>query len=292
LNKALTLTEHLDVPAIILMMKILEQHFGDFDHEVTTHSNWNFDEEYDSEISVDMSQSGPSNQMENLECTSTYGESELASIFDNMLMNSHDSNKENHALTPEYQELMLITKGYVSSDLPAYEITLVSGCTYNLCTRHADGSFHLEQTIRACSSNELIDVIYRQHQDFVHRQGEAMEQGEVLEPTTPEQEIMKTLYGSHAPMPEPNLTVWDPMMNEEEMVSLDWGLDEERYAFLTQHLCNANNQTVLDLLQRSIRGANCDKILSVVSPLYSMNIGALDVLKCEHDRYVTQCAKC
>ena len=85
------LAECLDIPATIQMTKMLEQHFGNFNHEVTTCSNWNFDEEYDSEIDVDMSQLGPSNQMEDFECTSTYGESELASILDNMSTDSHDS---------------------------------------------------------------------------------------------------------------------------------------------------------------------------------------------------------
>jgi hypothetical protein len=125
------------------MMKILELCFGDFDHKVTTCSNWNFNE-YDSEINVDMLQLGPSNQMEDFEHASTYGESELASVFDDMSMDSHDSDKENCAPTPEYLELTLLTEGYVPSDLPFLEIALVSEHTYNLCKRGADGSFHLE----------------------------------------------------------------------------------------------------------------------------------------------------
>ena len=81
-----------------------------------------------------------------------------------------------------------------------------------------------------------------------------------------------------------------PEHNDEP---LDWGSDdEEKYAFLTSHTNNADNQTVLDLLLRSIKGSTCNSTKSEVNPLYCMNIGALDVLKCKHDIFFSQCAKC
>jgi len=65
LNKALTLTEHLEVKLTIQTVKTLEQRFVEFDDMVRTCPNYNLDEESDSDIDMDMSQPVTShNQMQ------------------------------------------------------------------------------------------------------------------------------------------------------------------------------------------------------------------------------------
>jgi hypothetical protein len=55
-NRALLLLEHMDAPLSIQVVKMIEQRFDDYDHTVRSRSNYNYDEEYDSEVDVDMSQ--------------------------------------------------------------------------------------------------------------------------------------------------------------------------------------------------------------------------------------------
>ena len=53
LNKALTLAECLEVKPTIQTDKTLEQHLVEFDDVVRSHCNYNYNEEYNSEMDID-----------------------------------------------------------------------------------------------------------------------------------------------------------------------------------------------------------------------------------------------
>ena len=120
LNNALSLAECLEVTPTIQTTKTLEQRFADFDCEVFSRSDWNLDEEYDSEVDVDMSQPGPSRIKPQTvsELDDNYSESALASAFDMLSVNSYDSNSENRAPTPEYCDPMGVEVECISSQWP------------------------------------------------------------------------------------------------------------------------------------------------------------------------------
>ena len=106
LNKALTLTECLEVKPTIQTVKTLEQCFVEFDGTVRTRPNYNLDEESNSDIDVDMSQPATSrgkmrteSYVDDLDSSELF---ELCSTLDSLETESNDSNKENWALTPEY----------------------------------------------------------------------------------------------------------------------------------------------------------------------------------------------
>ena len=67
----------------------------EFDDVVCSHSDYNYDEEYDSEIDIDMSQSISSHEplqtVSDLE--DIHSESKLCSTFDCLETDSNDSNK-------------------------------------------------------------------------------------------------------------------------------------------------------------------------------------------------------
>ena len=105
LNKALMLTERLEVKPTIQTVKTLEQRFAEFGNTVRTHPNYNLDEESNSDIDVDMSQPATSrgntqteSYVDDLESSELF---ELCSALDSLETESDDSNKENRALTSE-----------------------------------------------------------------------------------------------------------------------------------------------------------------------------------------------
>ena len=110
LNKALMLTECLEVKLTIQTVKTLEQCFAEFNDVVKSCSNYNYDEEFDSEMDIDMSQSISSCKL--LQTESDIGdipsESKLCPTFDSLETESNNSNKVNWVLTPEYIDLCSI----------------------------------------------------------------------------------------------------------------------------------------------------------------------------------------
>ena len=99
LNKALLLAEWLEVMSTIQTLKMLEQCFPEFDDEVRTCSNYNHDDEYNSDIDIDMSQSAtrhePRQMKTNIDNLSSGELFELCSALDCLETESNDSNKEN-----------------------------------------------------------------------------------------------------------------------------------------------------------------------------------------------------
>ena len=104
LNSAITLAERLNVIPTIETTKTLEQRFADFDNKVRGRSNWAMDEEYDSEIDVDMSRPAPesTNSLKGTELDDTCGKSSLASAFDDLTVETDDPFEGDRAPTPEY----------------------------------------------------------------------------------------------------------------------------------------------------------------------------------------------
>ena len=159
-NKALTLAECLQVKPTIQTVKTLEQRFVEFDNVVRSCSNYNYDEEYDSYIDIDMSQSTSSH--EPLQTVSDLedipSESELCSTFDSLETESNNSKKENRALTPEYIDPCSIADLEEQfKDEPAQLAAM------EMWDRLSFGG----QTIRHHSSNELIEEAYRNCQEYL-----------------------------------------------------------------------------------------------------------------------------
>src|ERR1700744_2689494 len=104
-----------------------------------------------------------------------------------------------------------------------------------------------------------------------------------------------TLEGSGITIP-----VEDTMMRDIPSCStspLDWGSDDEEYVSST--LCTASTEQHAVLAHsRNVPGecGNCNNTIAAMSEevaqMYNMNIGALDLLLCEHNKYLSQCAKC
>ena len=123
------------------------------------------------------------------------------------------------------------------------------------------------------SSNELIEDIYRTHQEYIT--------GLISPVTTP---------GSRVPTLCPFMT--SPNEGKE---ALDWGSDEEKYIFpSSQCTPYTENHQILAPLLKNIKGGSCNTMVdgSEVTQLYNMSIDALEVLKCGHDVIFSQCAKC
>jgi hypothetical protein len=127
-------------------------------------------------------------------------------------------------------------------------------------------------------SNEFIDELYRNHQQYLQNlEFSAMA-------STPASPITPTL---RCAMPGQSTN----SLLEDEL--LDWGSDDEEYALFSLTAHDADFDIVLACSQRKQGERQCNNmLLSVVSKLYSINLSVLDILKCEHDDFFTQCAQC
>ncbi|KAH9007535.1 hypothetical protein EDB84DRAFT_1572789 [Lactarius hengduanensis] len=108
-NKALTLAERLDLHATVQTVKTLEQRFADIDAQMCPHINRFMDEEYDSNVDIDMSQqpSGSAQlimNLDGLDDTEIFGEHSNALQLDltDLTISDGGSDKENRAPTPPY----------------------------------------------------------------------------------------------------------------------------------------------------------------------------------------------
>src|SRR6201996_8281229 len=265
LNKALTLAERLEVKPTIQTVKMLEQRFAEFDDTVRTSPNCNLDEESDSDIDVDMSQPVTSRDqtqtasyIDDLSSSELF---ELCSALDSLETESHDSDKENRALTPEYinPDSIADLDSYSPDDPEKQEIM-------DMWDRFTTGS------IKRCTSNEIINDAYRSLQEYLAR---------LISPAH--------TTTSRTPTPKPSST----LPQDEEI--LDWGSDEEKYVFPSS-LCtpHTKDHTVLAPLLKNIKGGTCNNTVdgSEVAQMYNMSLDVLNTLKCEHSVVFSQCAKC
>src|SRR6202046_4814307 len=256
-NKALSLAEWLDVPATVQTVKTLEQRFADFDQQIRPRLNTFMDEEDDEDFDVDMSHS-TSLQTIDHDDWSSESSNALGLDFGDLTIEDGGSDKENRAPTPAYVD----PSSLESNSQEEIEAMWVG--------------FNQRQTIRRKSSNEIIDEINRKHREYMMNQMF----GTLVSPK-----------GSRAPTPDPSASSFD------DTVSLDWGSDEERYASFSLNAHHADCLTVSDhALRKSRDGACKNKVVwshvTEVSSLYNMTVGALDILRCEHNEYFGKCAKC
>jgi transposase InsO family protein len=270
-NQALTLAERLEVTPTIQTVKTLEQRFADFDQQVTSKSTWNYDEEYDSEMDIDMSRPAPSRDLPQTvsDTENICGESDdLLSAFGDLIISTDDSDKENRAPTPEYVDPRGIeTKENADTDCDWYDQLEKDPDARSV----RDFWENIGPSLPRKSSNELIEVIYREHQEFLKRNG---------------------LTGLISPKPSKASTPGPSGAMQSEDEPLDWGTDDEKYAsrFFTTHITDA--QTVLDHPRRSIRDGSCNTGSGAVNKLYNVSFGTLDVLVCEHEFVFSQCEQC
>ena len=198
LNKALTLAECLKVKLTIQTVKTLEQHFGKLDGTIRTCSNYNLDEEYDSEVNINMSQSVPScdqlqteTYIDNLSSSDLF---ELCSTLDSLKTESVDSNKENWAPTSEWINLDSIVD--VQEEDPEKQEIM------DMWDRFTSGC-----KIMHCTSNEIINDAYRSHQEYLTQ-------------------LMSPVHTTTSHVPTLN-----PSGTSHHKEVLNWGSDEEKYFF-------------------------------------------------------------
>ena len=265
LNSALTLAERMNVTPTIQTAKTLEQRFVDFNNEVRGRSNWAMDEDYDSEIDVDMSRPGPSNAepLEVSDSEDACGESTLASAFDSLTVTSDadDSILENRAPTPEYHDPRGQTAEEWEAEIAADPDARYVDETWERMMRVMKDTPGYRMT--RTPSNEVIERIHRQHQEYLSG---------LISPR-----------GSRPGTPNP-YSVDEP---------LDWGTDSEKYATCSNHSDTAYSHIVSDHPRRSTRDGSFDTGKGVNNVLPNVGLlNALDVLECEHDVLFSQCAKC
>ncbi len=251
----------MDVPATIQTVKTLEERFADINAQMCPCIDAFMDEEYDSDFDVDMSQPAkgalPIIDFEALDSESINA---LGLQFGELTTDG-GSDKENRAPTPSY---------VAPEDIPeAREIMAM--------WENPPYSKRLERK----TSNEVIDDIYNSHQEYLADK----EFGTLISPAgscaaTPEVEYLSGLLDDD----EPPYDV------------LDWGLDDEEYVSSLSIAPYTKNCTVL---LPSLKGFEDGTCKTVVQPsvkykadLYYVNTISFDLLKCEHNKYLSQCAKC
>jgi transposase InsO family protein len=263
-NRALSLLERMDAPLSIQVVKTIEQRFDDYDHTVRSRSNYNYDEEYDSEVDVDMSQPVPGR--DNTLTGSDFeddGGTSLVSAFESLSvdLNSQISGGITRAPTPEYVDPE--TVGTLHSEEEIAAMWANPG--------HS-------RAVQRRGSNEFINELYRNHQQYLQN----LELGAMA--STPASPITPT---SRCATPG---HIANSLLEDE---LLDWGSDDEEYALFSLTAHDADFDIVSARSQRKQEERQCNNMLSsVVSKLYSINLGVLDILKCEHDDFFTQCARC
>src|SRR6266702_2991465 len=260
-KKACTLAERMDVPATIQTVKTLEERFADINAQMHPHINAFMDEEYDSDFNVDMSQP-PKGTLPIIDFKALNSESinALGLQFRELTMDG-GSDKENRAPTPSY---------VAPKDIPeAREIMAM--------WENPPYSKQLERK----TSNKVIDDIYNSHQEYLVNQ----EFSTLISPA-----------GSRTATPEVEYLSSPPDDDEPPYDVLDWGSDDEEYISSLSIAPYTKNHTVsLPSLKRFEAGA----YKTVVQPsvnnkaeLYYVNTISFDLLKCEHNKYLSQCAKC
>jgi hypothetical protein len=134
------------------------------------------------------------------------------------------------------------------------------------------------RAIQCRGSNKFIDELYRNHQQYLQN----LEFGVMV--STPASPITPTL---HCATPG---HIANSLLEDE---LLDWGSDDEEYALSSLTAHDPDFNIVSACSQRKQEEQQCNNMLSsVVSKLYSINLGILDILKCKHDDFFTQCARC
>jgi transposase InsO family protein len=263
-NRALSLLERMDAPLSIQVVKTIEQRFDDYDHTVRSRLNYNYDEEYDSEVDVDMSQPVPGR--DNTLTGSDFeddGGTSLVSAFESLSvdLNSQISGGITRAPTPEYVDPE--TVGTLHSEEEIAAMWANPG--------HS-------RAVQRRGSNEFINELYRNHQQYLQN----LEFGAMA--STPASPITPT---SRCATPG---HIANSLLEDE---LLDWGSDDEEYALFSLTAHDADLDIVSARSQRKQEERQYNNMLSsVVSKLYSINLGVLDILKCEHDDFFTQCARC
>jgi transposase InsO family protein len=258
INRALSLLERMDAPLSIQVVKTIEQRFDDYDQSVQSRSNYNYDKEYDSEVDVDMSQPVPKH--DNMLTETDFeddGGTSLVSAFESLSvdLNSQISGGITRAPTPEYVDPETVGPLHSEDEIAAMWAN----------PGHS-------RAVQRRSSNEFIDELYRNHQQY----------------------IQKLEFGAMASTPASRCATPGHIANsllEDEL--LDWGSDDEEYTLYSLTAHDADFDIVSARSRKKQEERQCNNMLSsVVSKLYSINLGVLDILKCKHDDFFTQCARC
>ncbi len=251
----------MDVPATIQTVKTLEEHFADINAQMRPRIDAFMDKEYNSDFNVDMLQP-PKGALPIIDFEALTSESinALGLQFGELTMDG-GSDKENHAPTPSY---------VAPKDIPeAREIMAI--------WEEPPYSKQLERK----TSNEVIDDIYNSHQEYLANK----EFGTLISPaesctTTSEVEYLSGL----------------PDDDEPPYDVLDWGSDDEEYVSSLSIVPYTKHCTVS---LPSLKGFEDGACKTVVQPsvkykadLYYVNTISFDLLKCEHNKYLSQCAKC
>src|SRR6266702_3342489 len=260
-KKACTLTERMDVPATIQTVKMLEEHFADIDAQMRPRINAFMDKEYDSDFDVDMSQP-PKGALPIIDFEALNSESinALGLQFGELTMDG-GSDKENRAPTPSY---------VAPKDIPeAREIMAM--------WENPPFSKRLERK----TSNKVIDDIYNSHQQYLADK----EFGTLISPA-----------GSCATTPEVEYLSGPPDDDEPPYDVLDWGSDDEEYVSSLSIAPYTKNCTVLLPSLKGFEDGACKTVVqssvNYKADLYYVNTISFDLLKCQHNKYLSQCAKC
>ncbi len=260
-KKARTLTEQLDVAPTIQTVKTLEQRFADINAQMHLHIDAFMDEKYDSNFDVDMLQPAKGAlPIINFKALTSESINALGLQFGELTMDG-GSDKENRAPTPSY---------VAPEDIPeAREIMAM--------WENPPYSKQLEHK----TSNEVIDDIYNSHQEYLADK----EFGTLISPA-----------GSRTATPEVEYLSGLPDDDEPPYEVLDWGSGDEEYISSLSIVPYTKNCTVS---LPSLKGFKAGACKTVVQPsvkykadLYYVNTISFDLLKCEHNKYLSQCAKC
>src|ERR1700744_3657853 len=278
-NKAVSLAQRLEVPATVQMVKTLEQRLSDFNAEIRPRIDAFMDEESDSDFDVDMSQEvvsrgeGLQTETDPEDWTSELSNA-LGLYFDELTVVDGDSDKENRAPTPY---------SVASAPLERTDSQLSIERMWASFTTNPNWG------IRRTSSNEDVEITWNRRQEYLRLQQEVG-----YAPMSPRSRA-PTPEGSGITIPVDDITMRD--IPSRSTSPLDWGSDDEEYVSHT--LCAASTEQHAVLAHsRNVPGGcgNCNNTVAAMSEevahMYNMNIGALDLLLCEHNKYLSQCAKC
>ena len=203
-----------------------------------------------------------------LEDSDNGGVSPYLSTFEDLAIKDYDPHDYNpyagiHALTPEYMSPhQVINEPVGLMDTEREESEVIN----NMWRDMTKGS------IRRKTSNEVIDEIYENHQEFMCKQGHTL-----ISPGA-----------SRAITPDPS----GHITNED--VPHDWGSgDDEKYAsILSSYMHFAYSMTASCHPLRSLKGGGFNVVSGEVDKLYNVSFGTLDIQKCKHNFIFNQCAKC
>src|SRR6266702_2408415 len=131
------------------------------------------------------------------------------------------------------------------------------------------------------TSNEVIDDIYNSHQEYLADK----EFGTLILPA-----------GSHTTTPEVEY-LSSPLDDDEPPYNvLDWGSDDEEYVSSSFIVPYTKYRTVSLPSLKGFEDGACKTVVQhsvkYKADLYYVNTISFDLLKCEHNKYLSQCAKC